>query len=409
MNRFPIPAASPPHADSRIIGAVFSTRTPPSLSPNRISAALDRARKRGPIIDLTESNPTRAGFVTDTARLAALLSSPDAVRYEPDPRGWIGARQSVVEYYQARGSIVDTDRLVLTASTSEGYALLFKLLCDAADEVLVPTPSYPLFEHLANAECVRAMPYRLDFDGRWCLDAAELERVATPRTRAVIVVSPNNPTGSVLTTPEVDAVVEFCRRRRIALICDEVFADYPHRVPVSAARAPFDHEGVLTFTLNGLSKIAGLPQLKAGWILASGSRRLVAEAMPKLEFLADLYLSVGTPVQRALPGLLEIAPSIRSAIREATGANLASLNEAVRGTAVDVLPVEAGWVAVLRIPRILDDESFALRLIEEDSTVVQPGYFYDFADERSVVVSLLTAPLVFLDGVGRLLALVERL
>lgn len=409
MNRLTIPAASPRHADSRIICAVFSTRTPPSLSPNRISAALDHARKRGPIVDLTESNPTRAGFVTDPSRLAALLASPDAVRYEPDPRGWIGARQSVVEYYADRGSIVDIDRLVLTASTSEGYALLFKLLCDSGDEVLVPTPSYPLFEHLANAECVRAVPYRLDFDGRWCLDAGELERVATPRTRAVIVVSPNNPTGSVLTTSEVDAVVELCRRRGIALICDEVFADYPHRVPGNAARAPFDHDGVLTFTLNGLSKIAGLPQLKAGWILASGSHRLVAEAMPKLEFLADLYLSVGTPVQRALPGLLEIAPSIRSAIREATAANLASLDEAVRGTAVDVLPVEAGWVAVLRIPRILDDESFALRLLEEDSTVVQPGYFYDFADERSVVVSLLTAPSVFRDGVGRLLALVERL
>lgn len=409
MKRFAIPATSLWRADSRIIGAVFSTRTPPSLSPNRISAALDRARSRGPIVDLTESNPTRAGFVTDPARLAALLSSADAVRYEPDPRGWIGARDSIVEYYGARGSSVGADRLVLTASTSEGYALLFKLLCDSGDEVLVPTPSYPLFEHLANAECVRAMPYRLDFDGRWYLDAAELERVATARTRAVIVVSPNNPTGSVLTTPEVGAVLEFCRRRGIALICDEVFADYPNRLPPDAAPAPFDHDAVLAFTLNGLSKIAGLPQLKAGWILASGSRRLVAEAMPRLEFLADLYLSVGTPVQRALPGLLEIAPSIRDSIREATGANLAVLLESVLGTAVDVLPVEAGWVAVLRIPRILDDETFALKLLEEYSTVVQPGYFYDFADERSVVVSLLTAPSVFRDGVSRLLALVERL
>ncbi len=374
-----------------------------------MSTALARARERGPIIDMTESNPTRAGFATEPARLAALLSSTDAVRYEPDPRGWIAARQSVVEYYAARGSVVEATRVLLTASTSEAYALLFKLLCDSGDEVLVPTPSYPLFEHLANAECVRAVPYRLDFDGRWCLDAMELERAATSRTRGVVVVSPNNPTGSVLTTPEVDAIVEFCRRREIALICDEVFADYPHRLPADAARAPFACDGVLAFTLNGLSKVAGLPQLKAGWIIASGSSRLVAEAMPRLEFLADLYLSVGTPVQRALPALLELAPSIQAPIREATGTNLASLREAVRETAVDVLPVEAGWVAVLRIPRILDDESFALRLLDEESTVVQPGYFYDFDDERSVVVSLLTKPAVFREGIARLLALVKRL
>lgn len=409
MSRSTIPAASPWHTESRIIGAVFSTRTPPSLTSNRISKALDRARERGSIVDLTESNPTRAGFVAEPARLAAFLSSPDAVRYEPDPRGWIGARQSVVAYYAARGSIVGAERVLLTASTSEGYALLFKLLCDSGDEVLVPTPSYPLFEHLANAECVRAVAYRLDFDGRWRLDAAELERVATPRTRALVVVSPNNPTGSVLTTPEVDAIVDFCRRRELALICDEVFADYPHRLPADAAQAPFDSDGVLAFTLNGLSKVCGLPQLKAGWIVASGSDRLVAEAMPKLEFLADLYLSVGTPVQRALPGLLELAPSIQATIREATGTNLTSLREAVRETAVDVLPVEAGWVAVLRIPRILDDESFALRLLEEESTFVQPGYFYDFDDERSVVVSLLTTPVVFREGIGRLLAVVGRL
>ena len=341
--------------------------------------------------------------------MTELLATPDAIRYEPDPRGWIGARRSVAEYYAARGASVDPDRVVLTASTSEGYALLFKLLCDAGDDVLVPSPSYPLFEHLANAECVRAAPYQLDFDGRWRLDSDELERVVSPRTKAVVVVSPNNPTGSVLTTDEVRGVADFCVRRGAALICDEVFADYPHRLPHRAARAPFECDGVVTFTLNGLSKIVGVPQLKAAWILVDGTPDQVAEVMPRLEFLADLYLSVGTPVQRALPGLLALAPETQAAIRDVLGQNLVFLREGTAGTAVDVVPVEAGWAAVLRIPRILDDESFVLRLIDVEATVVQPGYFYDFAGEGFVVVSLLTPPPVFRDGVERFLSLVARL
>ena len=409
VSRSSNPAGSPRNSDSRIIAAVFSSRIPSNLSPNPISRALELARRRGPLVDLTESNPTRAGFTVDPHRMTELLATPDAIRYEPDPRGWIGARRSVAEYYAARGASVDPDRVVLTASTSEGYALLFKLLCDAGDDVLVPSPSYPLFEHLANAECVRAAPYQLDFDGRWRLDSDELERVVSPRTKAVVVVSPNNPTGSVLTTDEVRGVADFCVRRGAALICDEVFADYPHRLPHRAARAPFECDGVVTFTLNGLSKIVGVPQLKAAWILVDGTPDQVAEVMPRLEFLADLYLSVGTPVQRALPGLLALAPETQAAIRDVLGQNLVFLRESTAGTAVDGVPVEAGWAAVLRIPRILDDESFVLRLLDEEATFVQPGYFYDFAREGFVVVSLLTPPPVFRDGVARLLSLVARL
>ena len=409
VSRSSNPAGSPRNSDSRIIAAVFSSRIPSNLSPNPISRALELARRRGPLVDLTESNPTRAGFTVDPHRMTELLATPDATRYEPDPRGWIGARQSVAEYYAERGESVDPDRVVLTASTSEGYALLFKLLCDAGDDVLVPSPSYPLFEHLANAECVRAAPYQLDFDGRWRLDSDELERVVSPRTKAVVVVSPNNPTGSVLTTDEVRGVADFCVRRGAALICDEVFADYPHRLPHRAARAPFECDGVVTFTLNGLSKIVGVPQLKAAWILVDGTPDQVAEVMPRLEFLADLYLSVGTPVQRALPGLLALASETQAAIRDVLGQNLVFLRESTAGTAVDGVPVEAGWAAVLRIPRILDDESFVLRLLDEEATFVQPGYFYDFAREGFVVVSLLTPPPVFRDGVARLLSLVARL
>lgn len=374
-----------------------------------MTRALELARTRGPLVDLTESNPTRAGFVTEPEQLAGMLATADAVRYEPDPRGWIGARRAVAEYYRRRGTVVDEERVLLTSSTSEAYALLFKLLCDADDEVLVPTPSYPLFEHLAAAECARAVPYRLSFDGRWSLDASALEDAVTPRTRALVVVSPNNPTGSVLTTRELEVVARVCRDRGLVLICDEVFADYPIRLSPDAASSPYALDGVLVFTLNGLSKIAGLPQLKAGWIVAGGDDRRTRDALPRLEFLADLYLSVGTPVQRALPALLERSPAIRRAIQEALGTNLRTLHRAIEGTAIDVLPTEAGWAAVVRVPRILDDETFALQLLDAESTVVQPGYLYDFEDEGFIVVSLLTPPPTFEEGVRRLVSFVGRL
>lgn len=390
--------------------AVFSRRIPAEFGSNRLTRALEAARKRGSIVDLTESNPTRAGFAADPTHLATLLAAPEAVRYDPDPRGWIGARRAVVEYYGRRGRIVDEDRIVLTSSTSEAYALLFKLLCNASDEVLVPAPSYPLFEFLASAECVIAAPYQLTFDGRrWGIELPELERALTSRSRAIVVVAPNNPTGSVLTADDLEAVMRLCRDNGLVLICDEVFADYPHDLPARFVPTPYDGEGAVVFTLNGLSKVAGLPQLKLGWIVASGDDRAICGVLTRLEFLSDLYLSVGTPIQRCLPALLDIAPSIQESIRGALSANLRTLRAAVADTALSVLPVEAGWTAVVRAPRIFDDETFALKLLEEESTLVQPGYFYDFEEDGYLVLSLLTPPAVFAEGVQRLEAFVVNL
>lgn len=387
---------------------MFSGRTPSELSPSRLALVLARVREAGELLDLTESNPTRAGFVFGAEAFANAMSSPRALQYEPDPCGWIGARQAVARYYGRRGVEVDPSRIVLTASTSEAYSLIFKLLCNPGDEVLIPSPSYPLFEHLAAADCVRPVPYRLSLEHRWRIDAAEIRRACSDRTRAIIVVSPNNPTGSVATPAEVGGIRDVCREHRIALVWDEVFVDYPLEIPAEGVGAPFEAEGVLSFTLNGLSKVAGLPQVKAGWVVVDGPDDVALAALNRLEFLSDLYLSVGTPVQRALPDLLEMSPTIQADIRRVTATNLATLRAAVAGTAIDVLPVEAGWSVCLRVPRLMDDASLVEELLVRAKIYVQPGYFYDFEREGIVVASLLTPPATFAEGIRRLGRTIHR-
>lgn len=391
---------------------MFSTRTPPSLAPNPLTAAVARRRAEGAtLFDLTSSNPTRAGIVYPSERILAALATPQSLSYEPDPRGVAVAREAVANYYAERGARVDPSRLLLTASTSEAYALLFKVLGDAGDEVLVPTPSYPLFEHLARIESLEPVAYPLAYDRGWSYDADLVRERVTSRTRAVVVVSPNNPTGSTLSRPELDAIVEICRERGIALVCDEVFADYatgedPRLVPTVAGT-----EGALTFALNGLSKVAGLPQVKLGWVATSGPEALAAEALARLEFAADLFLSVGTPVQRALPELLALAPEVRDRIRERVGENRAWLAaRAGEGSCpCDVLSSPHGWYAVLRIPRVVPEEELVLALVEREGVVAHPGYFFDFEQDGLLVLSLLPPPETFREGAGRAIGYVERL
>ena len=389
---------------------MFSSRTPHDLTPTALVEAVARRRASGAdLIDLTVTNPTRANLPYPHERIAAALGAEAGLVYEPDPRGMASARAAVAAYYAGRGVEVDADRVLLTASTSEAYALLFKVLADAGDEVLVPVPSYPLFEHLARAEGVVPVPYALDRDAGWRVDAAEVAARATERTRAVVVVSPNNPTGSVLRRGELDALVALCAERNLALVCDEVFADYVHAPSPLHAPSVASEAGALTFTLNGLSKVAGLPQLKLGWIVANGPDAQIGEALARLEFAADLYLSVATPVQHALADLLALAPRVRDEIRARVGANRAWLDARVGlEGAVRVIASEAGWNALVRVPRVVPDDVLALDLVEREGVLLHPGYFFDFDRDGILVVSLLTEPALFREGIDRTIAAVIR-
>ena len=394
---------------------MFSTRVPASLTPNRLSARVAALRADGvPLLDLTESNPTRAGL-TYPASLLAPLADPAGLRYEPSPRGLAVAREAISLDALRHGLDVDPARIVLTASTSEAYGFLFKLLCDPGEEVLVPRPSYPLFEHLSALDAVRAVPYALDPHGHWAIDVASIERAITPRTRAVLVVSPNNPTGSRLTSHERDMVAALCGRHALALVGDEVFAEYTLRGAVGGGAAAgrghvsvLTQDRALTFALGGLSKSIGLPQAKLGWILAGGPAAMVDAALDRLDLIADTYLSVSTPVQLATPMLLERGKDVRAAIQARIEANLRVLERAVtRAPGCTLLHAEAGWTAVLRVPATRGEEELVLDLLERDRVLIMPGYFYDFPGEAYLIVSLLPDPVVFDDAITRVLARAE--
>lgn len=383
---------------------VLSRRLPPHTDVNALTRALAVRREAGrPIVDLTESNPTRAG-ITYPADLLRGLSAEQGLQYEPQALGMRRAREAVARDHGRRGVTLDPDRIVLTASTSEAYTWLFKLLCDAGDAVLVPRPSYPLFEHLTRLEGIEAIPFDLVYEGRWEIEFSTL-RGAPQNVRAVIVVSPNNPTGSYVTEPEVERLTALCRDRGWVLIADEVFADYPLDVRATLTDIAVRAE-VPAFTLGGLSKTAGLPQLKLGWIVAGGPPAFHTQALAGLELIADSFLSVNTPVQLALGELLERGGDIRTQIHDRIRANLAALRESARlFPAADVLRVEGGWSAVLRVPSVLTEEQLILRLLDEQGILAYPGYFFDFPRESFVIVSLLPPPAAFRDAVARLLRL----
>jgi hypothetical protein len=383
---------------------VFSTRTRFDLRANRLSQALAARRAAGlPILDLTESNPTQAGL-DYPGDLLQPLADAAALRYEPAAMGLAEARSAVAADYRRRGFEVVADRILLTASTSEAYAFLFKLLCDPGEAVLVPRPSYPLFEFLAKAESVRVERYPLAYDGEWHLTRSALESSVTRDTRAVVVVNPNNPTGSYLKRDEAAALHALCAERRLALVSDEVFADYslgddPARVTSLAEDGP-----ALAFSLGGLSKSCGLPQLKLGWIAMSGPALLREEALARLEIVADTYLSVGTPVQRAAPRLLARLPELQAPIAARVRGNLNALRERVAGSKATLLRVEGGWYAVVQVPATLSEEERVCRLLEQRGVLVHPGFFFDFEREAYLVLSLLPPPATFLPAIEAILA-----
>lgn len=381
---------------------MFAKRTAWDLTPNAMAQRLAALRGAGvAVVDLTESNPTRCGFRYPPELLRS-LTNPRGLQYEPSPTGWWPARAAVAASYASRGVTVDPARVVLTAGTSEAYHWVFRLLCDPGDAVLVPTPSYPLFDYLAGLDDVRTIPYPLrDREDRWVLDVEALAQAVTPAVRAVILVHPNNPTGSCVTPEELAAVGRLCRQHRLALVADEVFADY--RWPASSA-APASLLGVpdiLTFALGGLSKTMGLPQMKLAWLAAGGPAALVQPALARLELISDTYLSVNTVTQQALPAWLASAPAIQTHIRQRVAANRQWVAEHLP-SGVTVAPGDGGWSAVLRVSGLVDEERWVLQALTERHVLVHPGYFFEFPAPGYLVLSLLPPPAVFQDGLARL-------
>jgi hypothetical protein len=384
---------------------VFSSRLNWSQRPNRLSDLLAEKRRAGsPVLDLTESNPTRVGLAYPQAEILAVLADASVLRYHPSPRGLESAREAVAGYYHDRGVQIQTGSILLTSSTSEAYAYLFKLLTNPGDEILAPRPSYPLFEFLASLESVHIRQYPLRYDGVWHVDFNALEHAITPRTRGIVVVNPNNPTGSFLKRAELDRLDSLAADRDLAILSDEVFRDYAFTEDADRVSTLADGRRALTFSMSGLSKIAGLPQMKLGWIVASGPKS--DQALDALELIADTYLSVSTAVQVALPRLLGLAGGILEQIRQRMASNLARLRDGVHGSATTLLRAEGGWYAVLQVPQTRTEEEWTLKLLDESGVLVQPGFFFDFESEAFLVVSLLPEPATFTEGLARLRSII---
>jgi aspartate/methionine/tyrosine aminotransferase len=387
----------------------FSRRLAWAATENALARAEAAARASGrPLLDLTVSNPTQVGLPYPDDDIGRAFANATTSPYQPTPFGLPGARAAVVGDYARRGVEVDVSQVVLTASSSESYALLFKLLGDPGQSVLCPEPSYPLFEYLARLENLTPRPYRLRFDGGWHIDFPSLDLADAA---AIILVSPNNPTCSFVSSDDFDRLAGLAAEHGRALIVDEVFADFPISPAAGAVTAVAGRTSpALVFSLGGLSKSCGLPHLKLGWLAATGPTALVNDALARLELIADTYLSVGTPVQLALPGLLQAGAAIRRQIIERVQHNRRALAQAL-GThsPCSLLPAEAGWCAILRVPEIMSDEAWASALLEQDSVLVQPGYFFDLAMGATLVLSLIVQEHVFAEGVARLLARVAAM
>jgi alanine-synthesizing transaminase len=383
---------------------MFSDRTNWKLTRNRLTEALDQARSSGArVLDLTISNPTRAGLHYSEPQILQSLSSPRSLDYDPQPKGLPSARAAVADYYRLEHSIqLDPEHLILTTSTSEGYSFVFRLLCNPGDELLVPKPSYPLFEFLADLQDVKLVPYPLIYDHGWQMDFPSLQKAMSKRTRGVVVVHPNNPTGSFVHRDEQESLNHFCREHELALIADEVFLDYAHgRGPQQSFAA---NQDVLTFTLSGVSKISALPQMKVAWIATSGPAAKVEPALARLEVIADTYLSMNAPIQWALPALLEQRKTIQQQLLDRVAGNLAELDRQLAAQKTcQRLTVEGGWYAVLRVPLTQTDEELAIDLLRRQSVLLHPGHFYDFPTDGYLVLSLITQKAEFAEALQRVL------
>jgi alanine-synthesizing transaminase len=387
----------------------YSHRLSWAIASNTFSQLVQQKREAGAkLLDLTVSNPTEAFEDYPHAEIARASRAVADFAYQPDPFGEESARLAIAEYYASRGISVSSRQLLLTASTSEAYAFLFKLLCDAGDEILTPVPSYPLFEYLASLESVRVSCYRLRYDGSWFIDFDSVNQLLSPRTRAIIVVNPNNPTGSFLKSDEAQQLFRLAEEHRLPIISDEVFMDYSIGAHAGRIQTLIGSNSALTFSLNGLSKSAGMPQMKLAWIVISGPESDCDLARKRLELIADTYLSVATPVQRGLPELMRVGAGMRQQIAARIKHNLRVLSGVLENSSAHVLHCEAGWSAIIQLPAVSSEETWVARLLSEQNIIAQPGYFFDLEAGAHVVVSLITRPEAFGEGIQKLKQTVDQ-
>jgi aspartate/methionine/tyrosine aminotransferase len=384
---------------------LFADRTRWNLQANPLSEVLARHRTEGkPLLDLTNSNPTECGFEYDNRAILQALANPASLAYDPNPRGLLSARQAVAGYYAARATQASAESIILTTGTSEAYSFVFRTLCNPGDEILIPEPSYPLFAFLADIQDVKLVRYPLDYDYGWQINFHALQQAITPRTRGVIVVHPNNPTGHFTKPHELEKLNKICSARNLAIIADEVFLDFAlqDQPPFTFAR----NAAALTFTMSGLSKISGLPQMKAAWLVTSGSEQLKSQALARLDIIADTYLSMNAPVQWAIPALLEQRNLFQTQLLARVRKNLADLDQQLAlQKSCARLVVEGGWYAVLRVPATRSDEGLAIALLNQKNIYVHPGHFYDFPSEGFLIVSLITPEEEFAAAVQLLLSM----
>jgi alanine-synthesizing transaminase len=390
--------------DNDALANMFAKRTNWNLAPNALAEALAKHRAAGkPLIDLTVSNPAECGFAYDTEAILKALRNPAGMNYEPNAKGLELAREAVTQYYADRGDRVAVDDIVLTTSTSEAYSFVFRLLCDPGDELLVPAPSYPLLGFLADIQDVKLVHYPLVYDHGWQIDLHALEQAITPRTRGVVVVHPNNPTGNYCKRDEMQRLEEICAARGIAIIADEVFLDFA--LDGERRESFVGSKDALTFTMSGISKICGLPQMKVAWLVVGGPTAAKKEALARLEVIADTYLSMNAPMQLALNALLTTRHGFQAQLMQRVRANLAELDRQLAAQpCCDRLAMEAGWYAVVGVPEPREDRGDHVERLLERRVLVHPGYFYDFPSGRDVVISLLPRKADFVKGITLLLA-----
>jgi alanine-synthesizing transaminase len=388
---------------------MFSQRTNWKLARNRFTQAVELMRSSGmKILDLSASNPTEIGLQYDAGAILAAFQNPKALCYDPQPKGLMAAREEVARYYlHDHGTTVDLESLFLTTSTSEAYSFVFRLLCNPHDEILVPKPSYPLFDFLADLQDVTLIPYALEYAHGWLTDFQSVAGALTPRTRAILLVHPNNPTGSYLRPEEVQRLNKICHERNLALIVDEVFLDYAFEGPARSTFAA-NHE-VLTFTLSGLSKIAALPQMKVAWVATTGPESLTRPALDRLEVIADTYLSLNAPTQWAFPALFEQRRSVQAQLLQRIRENRANLKKLMSSQSnCELLHAEGGWYGVLRVPADRAEEDRAIELLQKYHVLVHPGHFYDFPKDGFLVVSLITPTDILREGISLLLRYLDE-
>ncbi len=385
----------------------FSSRTSWYRHPNSLSLLYEQKIARGEkILDLTVSNPTECNFDYPEQEILSALSDARTLSYEPDAHGHLSARETVTEYYSAKHITVDPLKIFLTASTSESYSLLFKLLCNAGENVLVPRPSYPLFEYLAQINDVQLRHYHFHYADEWMLDIQSMREAINERTKAIIIVNPHNPTGMFLKRHEYEAIKQIAREYSLALLVDEVFIDYPFASTQEIISTAGESD-VLTFTLNGISKMCGLPQMKLGWLIVTGPGLLVTDAIQRLEILCDTFLSVNTLVQVALPKLFQCGETVRQQIQTRIKSNYLALQSLTNYSTITTYQTEGGWYGILRVPQSKTDETWAIELLEKRNVHLFPGYFFDFQSEGNLVVSLLDEEKTFKQGIKELTSHVE--